>query len=64
LRRTADDKKLLALMERMESIHVHYYDNLNCQMLLDFAVRELGYADYIIEHTPNHKDFYFVLVNQ
>lgn len=64
LRRATDDTKLIALMERMESIHVHYYDNINCQLLLDFAVRELGYADYVIEHTPNHKDFHFVLVNQ
>jgi predicted SAM-dependent methyltransferase len=64
LRRTADDKKLIALMDRMESIHVHYYDNINCQILLDFAVRELGYSDYVIEHTPNHKDFHFVLVAQ
>jgi SAM-dependent methyltransferase len=63
LRREADDKKLITLMERMESIHVHYYDNINCQILLDYAVRELGYADYVIEHTPNHKDFYFVLTN-
>ncbi|MCW2411748.1 MULTISPECIES: class I SAM-dependent methyltransferase [unclassified Sphingobium] len=58
------DKKLVDLMDRMESIHVHYYDNINCQILLDYAVRELGYADYVIEHTPNHKDFYFVLVNR
>jgi predicted SAM-dependent methyltransferase len=64
LRRPSDDKELVAAMERMESIHVHYYDNINCQQLLDFAVRELGYADYIIEHTPNHKDFHFVLVNK
>lgn len=64
LRRAADDKKLIALMERMESIHVHYYDNINCQMMLEYAVRELGFADYVMEHTPNHKDFYFVLVNQ
>lgn len=63
LRLGADDKKLAERMARMESIHVHYYDNINCQMLLDYAVRELGYADYVIEHTPNHKDFYFVLVN-
>lgn len=64
LRRSASDKYLIAAMERMESIHVHYYDNVNCQILLDFAVRELGFADYVIEHTPNHKDFYFVLVNR
>lgn len=50
-------------MERNESIHAHYYDNINCQILLDFAVKHLGYADYFIEHTPNHKDFHFVLGN-
>jgi SAM-dependent methyltransferase len=64
LRRPAQDRSLVAAMQRMESIHVHYYDNINCQLLLDYAVRELGYADYAIEHTPNHKDFHFVLVNQ
>ncbi|WP_264570715.1 MULTISPECIES: class I SAM-dependent methyltransferase [unclassified Sphingobium] len=63
LRRGPDDKKLIALMARMESIHAHYYDNINCQMMLDFAVRQLGYSDYVIEHTPNHKDFHFVLSN-
>lgn len=61
LRRVADDRHLVAAMERKESIHAHYYDNGNCQAMLDFAVRELGYSDYIIEHTPNHKDFHFVL---
>lgn len=64
LRRREGDKHLIAAMERMESIHAHYYDNVNCQVLLDFAVRELGFADYVIEHTPNHKDFYFVLINK
>nr|WP_246438777.1 methyltransferase domain-containing protein [Novosphingobium piscinae] len=62
LRRSVDDPRLIALMDRGESIHVHYYDNINCQQLLDFAVRELGYGDYVINHTPNHKDFHFVLV--
>ena len=61
LRRTADDKKLQAAMNRDESIHVHYYDNINCQLILDHAVQALGYADYMIEHTPNHKDFHFIL---
>jgi hypothetical protein len=51
-------------VNRRESIHVHYYDNINCQILLQFAVQNLGYGDYIIEHTPNHKDFHFVLLNQ
>ncbi|QEA15814.1 methyltransferase domain-containing protein [Novosphingobium ginsenosidimutans] len=62
LRRSVDDPRLIALMERGESIHVHYYDNINCQQLLDFAVREQGYVDYVINHTPNHKDFHFLLV--
>lgn len=62
LRRSVDDRRLIAFMERGESIHVHYYDNINCQQLLDFAVRELGYVDYVINHTPNHKDFHFLLV--
>lgn len=64
LHRAPDDPQLVATMERHESIHVHYYDNIGCQILLDHAVEELGYADYIIEHTPNHKDFHFVLINR
>jgi predicted SAM-dependent methyltransferase len=63
LRRTADDEQLQAAMNRDESIHVHYYDNINCQLILDHAVQALGYADYMIEHTPNHKDFHFILWN-
>ena len=43
------------------SIHVHFYDAANMQVLLDHAVREAGYGDFTIMHTPNHKDFYFVL---
>lgn len=63
LRRAADDEELVAAMGRNESIHVHYYDNINCQVLLDHAVTALGYSDYLIEHTPNHKDFHFILFN-
>lgn len=61
MRRPASDEIVRRAIKRNESIHVHYYDNINCQMLLDLAVGELGYSDYIIEHTPNHKDFHFVL---
>ena len=61
LRRRKFDQRVQAAMEQRVSIHVHYYDNLNCRDLLDYAVRELGYDDYVIEHTPNHKDFHFVL---
>jgi predicted SAM-dependent methyltransferase len=56
------DQKVIAAMARMESIHVHYYNNVNCQILLDFAVRRLGYTSYTIEHTANHKDFHFQLI--
>jgi predicted SAM-dependent methyltransferase len=62
LRRSLDDRRLIALMERNESIHVHYYDNINCQQVLDYAVQHLGFEDYVIKHTPNHKDFHFLLV--
>lgn len=61
LRRPADDRHLVAAIARRESVHAHYYDNLNCQLMLDYAVQHLGYADFLIEHTPNHKDFHFVL---
>jgi SAM-dependent methyltransferase len=63
LRVPADHRHVRSAMERNESIHVHYYDNINCQTLLQFAVDRLGYAGYVIEHTPNHKDFHFVLTN-
>jgi hypothetical protein len=64
LRSDRDSRIVVAAMERRESIHVHYYDNINARDLLDFAVRELGYADFMIEHTPNHKDFHFILQNR
>lgn len=63
LRQPADHPDLRNAMERSQSIHAHFYDNINCQTLLQFAVEKLGYADYVIEHTPNHKDFHFVLKN-
>jgi SAM-dependent methyltransferase len=47
--------------EAKRSIHVHFYTNRNMAELLEYAVRHLGYAWFDIRHTPNHKDFYFVL---
>lgn len=64
LRLPADDELVRNAINRNESIHVHYYDNINCQRLLDYAVNELGFEDYLIRHTPNHKDFHFVLKNK
>ena len=59
----AEHRTVRNSLNRNESIHAHYYDNLNCQTLLQCAVEHLGYSDYVIEHTPNHKDFHFVLRN-
>ena len=61
LRRSVVDEHVRETMKMRRSIHAHYYDNINCRDLLDYAVRHLGFADYAIEHTPNHKDFHFVL---
>lgn len=63
LRLPAGHKVVRHAMERQQSIHAHYYDNINCQILLDFAVKHLEYSGYFIEHTPNHKDFHFILLN-
>lgn len=63
MRLPADHEIVREAMNRIELIHVHYYDNINCQILLEYAVNHLGYSEYRIEHTPNHKDFHFILVN-
>ena len=47
--------------EAKRSIHVHYYTNRNMTDVLQHAVDHLGYAWFEIRHTPNHKDFYFLL---
>ena len=58
-----EDQIVRSQIKRNTSIHVHFYDNINCQQLLELAVRELGYSDYVMEYTPNHKDFHFILQN-
>jgi SAM-dependent methyltransferase len=47
--------------EARRSIHVHFYTNCNMAELLAYAVENLSYSWFNIRHTPNHKDFYFVL---
>jgi len=47
--------------EAKRSIHVHYYTNRNMAKVLEYAVEHLGYTWFDIRHTPNHKDFYFLL---
>lgn len=61
LRQPPEHEFVREAIKRNESIHVHYYDNINCQLLLQLAVDELGYADYIMKFTANHKDFHFIL---
>lgn len=49
------------LRDQQRSIHVHFYTNTNMAILLDHAVRHLGYSDYSIRYTPNSKEFHFVV---
>jgi len=44
-----------------KSIHVHYYTAESFCRLLQYCVKHLGFKDYSIVHSKNHKDFYFVL---
>jgi SAM-dependent methyltransferase len=43
------------------SIHVHFYTHSNMAELLQWAVDHLGFHYFHLRHTPNAKDFYFVL---
>ena len=47
--------------DKRRSIHVHFYTARNMSELLDFAVNNLGFKWFNIRHTPNHKDFYFII---
>ena len=59
--RDKDDKAVRLAIDQRKSIHVHYYNNINCQLLMDYAVSRLKFSGYCIEYTRNHKDFHFVL---
>ena len=48
-------------MSRNRSIHVHFYTRENMAELLALACQQLGFERFEIRHTPNHKDFHFVL---
>ena len=50
-----------SLFDSQASLHVHFYTNTNMADLLTYAVEKLGFHWFNILHTPNHKDFYFVL---
>lgn len=50
-----------AMWENQRSIHVHFYSNANMAHVLRHACEALGYSGFQILHTPNHKDFHFVL---
>lgn len=62
-RRDWSDRVDLAIAEQM-SIHVHYYTRENMASLLQHATQTLPFSGYHIRHTPNHRDFYWVLIRQ
>lgn len=43
-------------------VHVHFYTLRNMSELLDHACIELDYRGFHIQHSPNHKDFHFLLI--
>lgn len=43
-------------------VHVHFYTLRNMSEILDHACAELGYRGFHIQHSPNHKDFHFMLI--
>lgn len=58
-RQSKDDPQ--KLRDQKRSIHVHFYTNTNMATLLEHAVHQLGYSHYSIRHTPNNKEFHFVV---
>ena len=63
--RFAESRRKPRLAEQLwaekRSIHVHFYSRESMAELLEEAVRTLGYRSFALRHTPNHKDFHFVL---
>ncbi|MFC0632427.1 class I SAM-dependent methyltransferase [Brevundimonas balnearis] len=43
------------------SIHVHFYNNRNMADVMRWAVENLGFSAFSLQHTPNHKDFHVIL---
>ncbi|WP_325918186.1 methyltransferase domain-containing protein [Pseudomonas frederiksbergensis] len=51
-------------IEEKRSIHVHFYTRENTAALLDYAVSKLSFESFHIKHTPNHRDFYWILIKR
>lgn len=49
------------LMNRQESIHVHFYDRPGMAVLMQRASAQLGYRGFRLIWSQNHKDFYTVI---
>jgi SAM-dependent methyltransferase len=49
------------LLRSGRSIHIHFYTHSNMAELLRWAVDHLGFGYFHIRHTPNAKDFHFLL---
>lgn len=61
--RARESAKMAAKLEAAgASIHVHFYSNASMSKVCRWAIENLGYSAFSIEHVPNAKDFYVVLV--
>lgn len=60
-RHRAPEKDAAQLKADRRSIHVHFFTNRNMAELLQYAVDHLDFGWFHLRHTPNHKDFHFIL---
>ncbi len=57
----APGKDPAEFLRAKRSIHVHFYSLGNMNEVLEYAVGKLGFAEFRIWHSRNHKDFFFLL---
>jgi SAM-dependent methyltransferase len=53
--------KAKQMFESQFSIHVHVYDYMTVNAMLNFALSKLGYTGFRVKYTKNAKDFILVL---
>lgn len=51
-------------MAAHRSIHTHFYSRESLATLLEYVRSELPFTDFSIRHTPNHRDFYWLLTRK
>ncbi|MFY1666484.1 class I SAM-dependent methyltransferase [Pseudomonas sp. Pseu.R1] len=57
-------KRVEEAMAQKRSIHVHFYTRENTATVLNYATAHLGFESFHLRHTPNHRDFYWVLIKK